>query len=174
MSTGDVIAQVWLEKKGWNTFEFSRAARFAFLGCCLVGPVIRTWYVALEKIVGSGVTLKLTAAKVGLDQFLFAPIFTVVLLSGIGALQGQSLQEIRNKLDHELVDIVLTGWKVMHQNTLSHFDLRSCSSQVWPATQMINFYFVPFLVRPLVVAVVALFWNTYLAWKANKTSLKTT
>jgi hypothetical protein len=39
--------------------------------------------------------------------------------------------------------------------------------QIWPACQLINFYFTPFLLRPLVVAVVGLLWNVYLAWKTN-------
>ena len=32
---------------------------------------------------------------------------------------------------------------------------------------MVNFFFVPFLLRPLVVSCVALVWNTYIAYKSN-------
>jgi len=112
--------------------------------------VVRGWYLTMERLLGSSVTLINTFRKVGLDQLGFAPIFTVGILSCIGKLQGQSVGEIKLKLESELKDIVLTGWTI------------------WPAAQLINFYFVPFLVRPLVVSAVALLWNTYLAWKANK------
>ena len=104
----------------------------------------------MERLFGSTVSLANTVRKVCADQLGFAPIFTVGILTCIGKLQGQSFTDIQIKLEKELLDIVLTGWTI------------------WPATQMINFYFVPFLVRPLVVSAVALVWNTYLAWKANK------
>ncbi len=116
MSAGDVIAQIWLEKKGWDTFEYSRTARFAFLGCCFVGPMIRTWYVRLERFMGSSVTLLTTIKKVALDQFGFAPIFTVGILGSIGLLQGLDVQGVKEKLDREFVDVMLTGWKVILQN----------------------------------------------------------
>lgn len=112
--------------------------------------MVRGWYLTMERMLGSSVTLTNTLRKVGLDQLGFAPIFTVGILTYIGKLQGQSLQDIKLKLEKELKDIVITGWTI------------------WPAAQIINFYFVPFLVRPLVVSAVALVWNTYLAWKANK------
>jgi len=59
------------------------------------------------------------------------------------------IKEIKENLSQNYVDIVLTNWKI------------------WPATQLINFYFVPFQHRILVVNFVALFWNTYLAAKTN-------
>ena len=40
--------------------------------------------------------------------------------------------------------------------------------QIWPAVQFCNFYFFPAHLRVLVVNVVSLFWNTYLAWTSHK------
>ena len=44
--------------------------------------------------------------------------------------------------------------------------------QVFPWIQLINFYYVPFLLRPLIVNIVALFWYTFLAWYANRLKYK--
>ena len=122
----------------------------------------------MEKWFGAGVTIKTTLKKVGTDQFLFAPIFSAAIISVIGTSQAVSkmissvedkekyatlqhdILAMGNKLKADYTDVLITGWTI------------------WPATQLVNFYLVPFLVRPLVVSVVALFWNTYLAWKTNR------
>ena len=167
MGTGDVISQFAIERK--DHLEVDRCLRFAAIGSIFVAPIIRMWYLKLEKIFGPSVTIKSTLGKVATDQFGFAPIFTGVIIGVIGTSQSltnyvrqsepqekkydtlrQDISNIGKKLKAEYVDIVITGWKI------------------WPAAQLANFYLVPFLLRPLVVSVVALFWNTYLAWKTNQ------
>ena len=68
----------------------------------------------MERIVGSGVTIQKTLTKVTLDQLGMAPVFTVGILTLIGLFQGQNLQNIKTKLNDELMDIVINGWKVSH------------------------------------------------------------
>ena len=46
--------------------------------------------------------------------------------------QGLGLEDVRKTLAANYTDIVVTNWKV------------------WPATQLVNFYFVPFQHRILV------------------------
>ena len=68
----------------------------------------------MERIVGSGVTIQKTLTKVALDQLAMAPVFTVGILTLIGLFQGQNLQSIKMKLNDDLMDIVINGWKVSH------------------------------------------------------------
>lgn len=129
MGAGDVIAQTLIDKQ---KIEWNRVGRFAFIGATLVvrqlvhenlgqfvhfmifrkGPSIRFWYLALERLLGAGVTVKTTLSKVALDQIGFAPLFQIPVLTYIGLLQGQKLSNIKAKLQQEWGDIVITGWKV--------------------------------------------------------------
>jgi len=150
LSTGDVIAQKFVE--GRTDIEATRVLRFGTIGCFLIAPVIRGWYLSLERVVTPlrvPNAFAATLAKVSLDQLAFAPIFNVVLISIIGLSQGETVAKIEAKLKREYMDVLITGWKL------------------WPAVQMANFFLVPFNLRPLVVGVVALVWNTYMSWKCN-------
>ena len=136
-----------VEKKR-SDFEPVRVGRFFILGTCLVCPCVRSWYLVLERIVKFPGT-KGALAKMVLDQGLFAPAFLSVFVTAASTLQGLTLQvfafeiikitimhlilqDIKRNLEASYLDIVKTNWKI------------------WPATQLINFYFVPFKHRILV------------------------
>merc|ERR1711884_465897 len=88
LSTGDVIAQKFIE--GRTDIEAKRVLRFGAIGCFLIAPVIRGWYLTLERVVTPyrvPNAFAATLAKVSLDQLAFAPIFNVVLISIIGLSQ---------------------------------------------------------------------------------------
>lgn len=40
--------------------------------------------------------------------------------------------------------------------------------RVWPAVNFVNFFFFPLHYRVIVVNTVGVFWNTYLAYMANR------
>ena len=167
MGAGDALSQLVIEKK--SKYEIERTLRFAAIGSFFVAPTIRVWYLTLEKWFGGGVTISTTLKKVGTDQFFFAPIFSAAIISVIGTSQAMSKalmaeQDKERKLSIFQSDILAVGQTLKRDYT----DVVITGWTIWPATQLLNFYLVPFLVRPLVVSTVALFWNTYLAWKTNR------
>ncbi|KOX78146.1 Protein Mpv17 [Melipona quadrifasciata] len=148
MALGDQIAQNLIERRKIKDLDFVRTAQFGCIGFFLTGPVTRTWYGILDKHIGSKggiVVLK----KVSCDQLLFAPAFLIVLLSAIGILQGNDLEQLKKKLYGEYPDILKNNYKL------------------WPMVQLFNFYFVPLQYQVLVVQLVALLWNTYISYRTS-------
>lgn len=145
---GDAIAQLAIEQKRLRQFDVVRNGRFTFFGLFIAGPSLRTWYLCLEKIFGASGRVTVLK-KVFCDQVFFAPFFLFGFLGIMGCLQREPLYLIKERYKQQYVVILLNNYKL------------------WPATQIINFYIVPFQHRILVVNCVALGWNTYLAWKAN-------
>ena len=149
VGVGDVLAQQAVEKKGIKNHNFLRTAKMTGLGLCLIGPGLRSWYIVLDKLVtgtGGGVALM----KMVKDQLIWAPSFLVMFFSAVNILDGKSAAEIQEVLKRDY-------WQALKVNYL-----------VWPAVQMLNFYFVPMQHRVIVVNFVALFWNTYLAYVTHK------
>ncbi|XP_061206248.1 protein Mpv17 isoform X2 [Neopsephotus bourkii] len=80
----------------------------------------------------------------------FAPCFLGCFLAITGAMNGLSVEENWSKIQQDYTDALLTNY---------------C---IWPPVQIANFYFVPLKHRLAVVQCVAIVWNCYLSWKANR------
>jgi len=151
MGAGDGVSQLWLEgRRTVGEYDVGRTLRFASLGLFLVGPTLRVWYGVLERRLGASGRLA-PFKKVAVDQLAFNPVFTSVFLTANGLSQGLQWPQLKDNIKRDYVDIILAGWTV------------------WPAVQIINFSFVPLRHQVLTVQTFALFWNTYLAWKTNRT-----
>lgn len=117
----------------------------------LQGPALRSWYGFLNNFVGSkGKTV--AVKKVLMDQIVFAPTFLLFILSSVGFMQGKSLENIEKDIKNNYLDVLITNY------------------YIWPFVQIINFYYIPLQYQVLIVQTVALFWNTYLSWKTNKSA----
>ncbi|XP_032877286.1 protein Mpv17 isoform X2 [Amblyraja radiata] len=94
-------------------------------------------------------TIKMTT--VGLIYvFALAPCFLAGFIVVTGFLGGLSREKIYLKLENNYTNALMSNYTI------------------WPAVQLLNFYFIPLKNRLAVVQIVALLWNTYLSWMANK------
>lgn len=107
------------------------------------------WYRFLDKGIGNKGT-SVTIKKVLCDQLLFAPSSTALVLFILGVMRTGGVEEAKNALKRDYVDVLLANYKV------------------WPCVQLCNFYFTPLEYQVLVVQTIALFWNSYLSWKTQR------
>ncbi|XP_068135021.1 protein Mpv17 isoform X2 [Hyperolius riggenbachi] len=138
VGVGDVISQQVVEKRGLQGHSVVRTVKMMGIGFCFVGPVVGGWYKVLDSLV-PGSSKSVAVRKMLVDQWGFAPLVLGGFLTIVGALNGLSKEEIMDKL-----------------------------KRIWPAVQIANFYFIPLYHRLAVVQCVAIVWNAYLSWKANK------
>lgn len=149
MGAGDVIAQQLVEQRGLRGHHSQRTLKMMAIGFCFVGPVVGGWYRILDRLI-PGATKAVAVKKMVLDQGAFAPCFLGCFLAITGAVNGLSVEQNWAKIQQDYVDALLTNY---------------C---IWPPVQIVNFYFVPLAHRLAVVQCVAIVWNCYLSWKANR------
>ncbi|KAM7368378.1 hypothetical protein PAMP_014601 [Pampus punctatissimus] len=149
VGVGDVISQQLIERRGLAHHNVQRTAKMMSIGFFFVGPVIGSWYKVLDKLVVGG-TKSAAMKKMLVDQLCFAPCFLGAFLSISGALNGLTVEDNVTKLKRDYTDALISNY------------------YLWPPVQIANFYFVPLHHRLAVVQIVAVAWNSYLTWKANK------
>ena len=92
-------------------------------------------------------TLRAAVSKMLCDQLLFLPVYVVGIIIVMGVLRFESKTQIQEQISQDYVQIMKTSY------------------QIWPLIQIANFYFVPLKHRILVMNLVGLVYNTYVAWK---------
>ncbi|GFR81184.1 protein Mpv17 [Elysia marginata] len=148
MSAGDCVSQLAIERKTRRQYDFVRTGRFAVAGLFVFGPVMRGWYLTLDKLYNG---TRLAAIKMmATDQLIMAPTFVGLFISLMAVMRQESLDSIKGKLKRDYSVVLLNNYKI------------------WPMAQLINFYFLPLQHRVLFVNFIALGWNTYLAWATEK------
>ncbi|XP_003723286.1 protein Mpv17 [Strongylocentrotus purpuratus] len=146
--TSDCISQQAVEGIGWKNHDKIRTVRQTAFGLCFAGPTLFAWYKLLNRIYpGSG---KLTPLwKMLTDQSVCAPTFLVAYFSIVALTTGKKVDEVPAIVRRDVPSTYAKGL------------------MIWPAIQLVNFYYVPLLHRVMVVNVVNIVWTTYLSWKAN-------
>lgn len=113
------------------------------------GPPKVYWLTALAKHVTGTNQLSVVLFKVVLDQLLFAPFGLMLFLVSLGIVQGKMSGEIKQILSEDFLEILTANYKV------------------WPAIQLVNFYFVSLKHQVLFIQTVAIIWNSYLSWRTH-------
>ena len=133
--------------------DVARFLRFAFFGLALQAPWNHFYYLFLDGALPptEDPFTTTTGIKVIIDQFIQAPIFTVLIFGFLGLLEGKSTEEIKRQLDEDYVDTMVANWKL------------------WVPATVINIAFCPPILRVLFLNVVFFFWSIFLSLKLNKT-----
>jgi hypothetical protein len=94
--------------------DVGRFARFAFFGFILQAPWNHFYYLALDGALPPTEEpwTPTTAIKTVIDQFIQAPIFTVLIFCFLGFLEGKSSEEIKNQLDNDYADTMIANCKL--------------------------------------------------------------
>ncbi|KAJ2981602.1 hypothetical protein NQ176_g1927 [Zarea fungicola] len=142
-ATGDITAQQLVDKRGLEKHDFTRTGRMALYGGFVFGPAATTWFNFLARRVTFANKRVETAARVIIDQSLFAPVAIGAFLSSMATMEGASASERLQKM----------WWPTLCTNWM-----------VWPFVQTINFTFLPLQYRVLFANVVSIGWNSYLSW----------
>ena len=137
---------------GGGGVDVARFARFAFFGFILQAPWNHFYYQLLDGALPptSDPFTGTTAIKVVIDQFVQAPVFTVLIFGFLGLLEGKTVDEIKKQLDEDYVDTMLANWKL------------------WVPATAVNIAFCPPILRVLFLNVVFFFWSIFLSLKLNK------
>lgn len=150
LSGADCAAQL-IEKQPGEGIDLPRVLRFAVFGLVLQAPWNHFYYLLLDGAIPptADPVSATNIAKVGIDQFLQAPVFTAIIFIFLGALEGQDKQAIERKLN-------VDWWPTMKANW-----------RLWIPASAINIGLVPPTLRVLFINVVFFFWAIYLSSKTN-------
>lgn len=113
LGLGDFAGQALEKVRSGNDKEvdFARAARFAFFGLVLQAPWNHFYYMVLDgQIPPTDEPFSNTnIVKVCIDQFIQAPIFTVLIFAFLGALEGKGLEDIKKQLENDYPETIVAN-----------------------------------------------------------------
>ena len=95
-----------------NGVDFARAARFAFFGLVLQAPWNHFYYTFLDGAIPptEDPFTATTGIKVVIDQFVQAPVFTVLIFAFLGFLEGKNAEAIKKQLENDYADTMIANW----------------------------------------------------------------
>mmetsp|Transcript_8111 Transcript_8111/g.17483 ORF Transcript_8111/g.17483 Transcript_8111/m.17483 type:complete len:271 (-) Transcript_8111:156-968(-) len=148
---GDILAQSVLNKD--EEFDSARLLRMALFGLLVHGPTGHFFYGAMDRAIPGTEAWKVVT-KVAIDQIAWAPIFTVGFFTFIGLLEGNSTDQIIDKIKADTWTGVTGSWRV------------------WPIVHAINFRFIPTSQRLLYINSIQILYNVFLSFIGNKSGGK--
>ncbi|CAN0151153.1 unnamed protein product [Pylaiella littoralis] len=133
-------------------WDGARTLRWLFFGFAVQAPWNHFFYVFLDGALPPtpDPLSTTTAVKVLIDQFVQAPIFTIVIFGVLGLLEGKTVEDIREQLDQDYKSTMLANWGVFV-----------------PAA-VVNLAFCPPELRVLFLNVVFFGWTIFLSTVVSK------
>lgn len=154
--TGQLLEKSLAEREGLevsdDNIDLGRVLRFAFFGLVLQAPWNHYYYLALDGALPPtpDPLSATTAGKVVIDQFIQAPVFTVLIFYFLGLLEGKGVDGVNAQLQDKYKDTIIANWKL------------------WVPATCVNIAFVPPPLRVLYLNCVFYFWSIYLSITLNK------
>jgi hypothetical protein len=112
--------------------DLARAARFAVFGLVLQAPWNHFYFNILDGVLpptANPFSLT-TGVKTFIDQFIQAPIFTVLIFVFLGALEGKAVDDIQKQLKDDYKDTIIANCKCNAITDCSHWRLSVPSTHV--------------------------------------------
>lgn len=159
IGAGDTVAQL-LESSSSSGddaeaeaagFDAARSARWAAFGFFLQAPWNHFYYLALDGALPPTADpfTTTTVAKVAIDQFVQAPIFTAIIFVFFAVIEGKGVEFAKRQVSEELGQVLVKNWAVF-----------------LPAT-FINLAYLPNELRVLFLNSVFFFWVIFLSLTVN-------
>lgn len=115
LGCADFAGQFFEKSQGKSDdgIDFARAFRFAVFGLVLQAPWNHFYYLLLDSQIPPTPEpfTPTNGVKVFIDQFIQAPIFTVLIFVFLGALEGKSIEKIQDQLKTDYKDTIVANCK---------------------------------------------------------------
>lgn len=147
MALGNLLAQ---KIEGKKPIDQGQISRFALSGLICIGPGCRLGYVIIEKFIGPTSSPTKLIKKVLIDQCCGAVLLLSSNIILLNYLESGSIEKAKDECKKSFCDIY------------------KLNIMIWPWFQIFNFSVVPLKFRVVTGSLMALVWNTLLAYTINK------